>query len=114
MPGKGSISPLSRCTQIPEYARIGCFAAFKTPEFAGMFVFKSRNKPVAKKRDKVNLAVKSWTNFRRNFIRDLKVLPHFRCSFETVAQRQPVEHTGVASINPRTAEPEKRDRPNGL
>jgi hypothetical protein len=42
------------------------------------------------------------------------VLPHFRCSLETVAQRQPVEHTGVASINPRTAEPEKRDRPNGL
>jgi hypothetical protein len=36
-----------------------------------MFVLKSRNKPVAKKRDKVNLAVKSWTNFRRNFIRDL-------------------------------------------
>jgi Carboxypeptidase regulatory-like domain len=42
------------------------------------------------------------------------VLPHFRCSLETVAQRQPVEHTRVASINPRTAEPEKRDRPNGL
>jgi hypothetical protein len=42
------------------------------------------------------------------------VLPHFRCSLETVAQRQPVEHTGVVSINPRTAEPEKRDRPNGL
>jgi hypothetical protein len=36
-----------------------------------MFVLKSRNKPVAEKRDKVNLAVKSWTNFRRNFIRDL-------------------------------------------
>jgi hypothetical protein len=28
------------------------------------------------------------------------VLPHFRCTLETVAQRQPVEHTGVASINP--------------
>jgi glyceraldehyde-3-phosphate dehydrogenase/erythrose-4-phosphate dehydrogenase len=42
------------------------------------------------------------------------VLPHFRCSLETVAQRQPVEHTGVASINPQTAEPEKQDRLNDL
>jgi hypothetical protein len=57
-----------------------------------MFVLKSRNKPVAKKRDKVNLAVKSWTNFKRNFIRDLnakfralKVLPHFRCRFDKQA-----------------------------
>jgi hypothetical protein len=41
-------------------------------------------------------------------------LPHFRCNLETVAQRQPVEHAGVAPINARTAEPEKRDRPNGL
>jgi hypothetical protein len=40
-------------------------------------------------------------------------LHHFRCTLETVAQRQPVEHTGVASINPRTAESEKRDRPIG-
>jgi hypothetical protein len=38
----------------------------------------------------------------------------YTATLETVAQRQPVEHTGVASINPRTAEPEKRDRPNGL
>jgi hypothetical protein len=41
------------------------------PGIAGMFVLKSRNNAVAKKRDKVNFSVKSWTNFRRNVIRDL-------------------------------------------
>jgi hypothetical protein len=33
-------------------------------------------------------------------------LPHFRCSLETVALRQPVEPTGVASTNPQAAESE--------
>jgi hypothetical protein len=51
-------------------------------------------------------------NYCRAVLKSL--LPHFRCTLETVAQRQTVEHTGVASINPRTAELEKRDRPNGL
>jgi hypothetical protein len=40
-----------------------------------VFVLKSRNKPIAKKRNKVILAVKYRTNFRRDFVRNLTAGP---------------------------------------
>jgi hypothetical protein len=40
------------------------------------------------------------------------VLPHFRCSLETVKGRRYVERAGVAPINLQTAEMEIRDRTN--
>jgi predicted dithiol-disulfide oxidoreductase (DUF899 family) len=79
----------------------GCRAVLKSRNRPSLFVLKSRPKLMHGKRDSVIFV-------------PISDLPHFRCSLETVAQRQPVEHTGVASINPRTTEPEKRDRPNGL
>jgi hypothetical protein len=55
-----------------------------------------------------------WTLTLNDFMDSDMEIRTYTATLETVAQRQPVEHTGVASINPRTAEPEKRDRPNGL
>jgi hypothetical protein len=40
------------------------------------------------------------------------VLPHFRCSLETVKGRRYVERAGVAPINLQTTEMEIRDRTN--
>jgi hypothetical protein len=41
------------------------------PEFAELFVLKSRTETVASKKDSVIFVLISWTNFSRNFVRVL-------------------------------------------
>jgi hypothetical protein len=60
---------MSRCTQIPEYARTGCFAAVKPRNLLGRVDSKAGNESIARKWDRVIFVVNPRTNFNRNFIR---------------------------------------------
>jgi hypothetical protein len=63
------------------------------PRICGMFVLKSRNKPVAKKRDKVNLAVKSWDELQTELYPGFECkLPGFKCNCSAVKDRKFVEN----------------------
>jgi hypothetical protein len=48
---------VSRCAQSPEIAQNGCFTALKHRKFAVVTALKNRNKPIAKKRDKVTFGI---------------------------------------------------------
>ena len=52
--------------------------AFKSRNRPSLFVHKSRTEADARKEDSVIFVLISRTNFSRNFVRDLKDLPHIR------------------------------------